>query len=110
MMSGLFDHSAIWSRTKMCRRNRSSVVWASEIRSGRLGIAPSGAEANCRHRIDDRHAIQVVNIGSFLGRMLPAGPRTMRDRRPMGEAPDAIAVIDERLRTEPERRAGHVSQ
>src|SRR5437660_5814475 len=36
MTSGCFDHSAIWSRTKMWRRNRSSVDWASEIRSGRL--------------------------------------------------------------------------
>ena len=45
MMSGCFDHSAIWSRTKIWRRNCSSVVWASAIRSGRVGVRSS-----CGHR------------------------------------------------------------
>src|SRR5215471_7523517 len=34
MTSGCFDHSAIWSRTKIWRRKRSSLVCASAIRSG----------------------------------------------------------------------------
>src|SRR5438105_12895045 len=38
MSSGCFDHSAIWSRTKICRRNRSSVVCASAISSGNSGM------------------------------------------------------------------------
>src|SRR5690242_6672727 len=38
MTSGCLDHSAIWSRTKIWRRKRSSVVWASAIRSGRVAV------------------------------------------------------------------------
>src|SRR5262245_3939313 len=36
MRSGCLDHSAIWSRTKIWRRKRSSPVCASESRSGRI--------------------------------------------------------------------------
>src|SRR4051794_23553595 len=39
MMKGSFDHSAIWSRTKIWRRKRSSVAWACEIRSGKAAVA-----------------------------------------------------------------------
>src|SRR5690349_15083019 len=38
MTRGALDHSAIWSRTKMWRRNDSSVVWAFEISSGRVAV------------------------------------------------------------------------
>src|SRR5262249_20812248 len=38
MTSGCFDHSAIWSRTKICRRNRSSLVCGSAIKSGSVTV------------------------------------------------------------------------
>src|SRR5262249_58063456 len=43
MMSGCRDHSAIWSRTKMWRRNCSSLVWAAEIRSGKVAVDITGS-------------------------------------------------------------------
>src|ERR1043166_3571958 len=65
MTSGSFDHSCIWSRTKMWRRNASSVHWASEIRSGKvavgmecpslaLGIDRSGAEFDAVVKLGQR--------------------------------------------------------
>src|SRR4051812_48354229 len=43
MSSGFFDHSAIWSRTKIWRRNRSSEVWASSIS---LSMREPGSEVH----------------------------------------------------------------
>src|SRR5712692_3068503 len=54
-MRGCLDHSAIWSRTKIWRRKRSSLVWASAISSGRIagviaGTSVSGQESSANDR------------------------------------------------------------
>src|SRR4051812_17912677 len=97
MISGCFDHSAIWSRTKMWRRNRSSVVCASAIRSGRLGIVPSRAVADGRHRIQEGDAREILDLDPLLQRVLSSRARPVGDRRPIRKAPDTVAVIDEGL-------------
>src|SRR4051794_25658436 len=103
MMRGCFDHSAIWSRTKIWRRKRSSVVCASEIRSGRVGIRLSGAIADGRHRIDKGHPGQVVDLDPFVDRVLAPRAWAVRDGRGLFQAPDAVPVVHEGLHPEGER-------
>src|SRR3954452_7220369 len=85
MTSGCFDHSAIWSRTKIWRRNRSSVAWASAMRSGRsagaivvIGGSHLGAVEDRRQGVQVGDAAQVVDRDPLLERVLPAGPRAVR--------------------------------
>src|SRR3982750_3472398 len=50
MRRGFFDQSAIWSRTKIWRRNRSSDVWAASISwcMGVAGLLGSQVDAHVR--------------------------------------------------------------
>src|SRR5262245_20797511 len=102
MTSGCFDHSAIWSRTKICRRKCSSVAWASEIRSGRVSAVgirgcPFAAVENGRQGIKLGDADQVVDRDPLIDGMLSPGEGSVRDRRDAGQSPCAVAVVDERL-------------
>ena len=47
----------------------------------------------------------VVDFDPLLDRVLPAGARAVGDRRHVGQAPETVAVIDERFRPEGDRQA-----
>src|SRR5262249_41762180 len=115
MMSGCFDHSAIWSRTKICRRNCSSLTWACEIKSGsvpqditdpfahgRGWCSPAFAGSvslvlltvgNGGQGIQDRHTLEIVDGYPFADRVLATGTRSVGDGRHVSQPPKAVAVI-----------------
>src|SRR4051812_48978039 len=67
MTSGRFDQSAIWSRTKMWRRNDSSVVCELAISSGRVAVVmvgPRRGRYGIAHRGRFRCATQ-IETGTF---------------------------------------------
>src|SRR5258708_2748016 len=110
MTSGCFDHSAIWSRTKIWRRNRSSVVCASAINSNEFTEGGSwiGSEwsssarvasaiMESRQGVAPRHAFQVVDRDPFVKSVLSARFGTVRDRGDAGRSAEAVAVVDERF-------------
>src|SRR4051794_4149494 len=107
MTSGAFDHSAIWSRTKIWRRKVSSVVWASAIRSDWEAVAivgsSLGAVCGGGQRVDLGDAHEVVDRHPLGDRVLPAGPRPVRDRRHAAQGAKGVAVVDERLHADRQR-------
>src|SRR5439155_25072007 len=123
MMSGSFDHSAIWSRTKICRRNCSSLAWACETRSGSVpqdiadpfanrragGVRAALAGPvrlllstvrNGRQGVQAGDPREIVDGHPFVDRVLAAGARSVGDGRHLGQRPKAIAVVHERFRTD----------
>src|SRR3989442_1401769 len=74
MISGCFDHSDIWSRTKICRRNRSSVVWASAIRSGRGASVAIRRPVSVLGEVGHEGLEPPLNLGPVGPRHPAAGP------------------------------------
>src|SRR5262245_5716696 len=109
MTSGCFDHSAIWSRTKICLRNPSSVVCPSAIKSGKtlimavivvvpfLSSSRRVAEFRGGRRVEPGDADQVVDLDPFRHGMLSPRAGAVSDRRNASQGTETIAVVDERL-------------
>src|SRR5438552_5804936 len=102
MMSGCLDHSAIWSRTKICRRNCSSLAWACEMRSGSVpqDMLLLSTVSNSGQGIEGGDPCQIVDGYPLVDRVLTAGTRSVRDGRHLGQRPKAIAVVHKRFHTE----------